>query len=116
MSQGIPTEPYEWMMARLEHQSAEIRASRQRRLAAVVACYEGKTGHAWDSGPWHRECVRCGLTVRSLASGREKYRRIEGHLLSKVVLEGTDADLPPCYDGEIGEYTTARQAAPWEHA
>ena len=61
--------------------------------------------------------MRCGLRVRSLASGRDRYRRVELPSGEHVVVGANDdIELPPCADGHVGEFTTARAVAPWGHA
>ena len=72
-------------------------------------------GHAWLTGPWDRTCVRCGLCVRSLSAGGAGLRTVERGSVSGVVLEGSDATVPVCLDGAIGEYATVREVAPWTH-
>ena len=88
-----------------------------RRREAAEAARAGQPGHAWLAGAWDRQCVRCGLRVRSLASGRDRYRRVELPSGEHVVVGANDdIELPPCADGHVGEFTTARAAAPWGHA
>ena len=88
-----------------------------RRREAAEAARAGQPGHAWLAGAWDRQCVRCGLRVRSLASGRDRYCRVELPSGEHVVVGANDdIELPPCADGHVGEFTTARAAAPWGHA
>ena len=88
-----------------------------RRCEAAEAARADQPGHAWLAGAWDRQCVRCGLRVRSLASGRDRYRRVELPSGEHVVVGANDdIELPPCADGHVGEFTTARAAAPWGHA
>lgn len=88
-----------------------------QRCEAAEAARAGQPGHAWLAGAWDRQCVRCGLRVRSLASGRDRYRRVELPSGEHVeVGANEDVDLPPCADGHVGEFATARAAAPWRHA
>ena len=101
------------------HGDATMTAYRQKEaaiIAAVRARYNGKSGHAWLTGPWDRTCVRCGLCVRSIVSNCVPIRRVEAPGVPDIVLlHGCNIDLPKCLDGDIGEYVTARSAAPWEH-
>lgn len=94
----------------------DYRLDEARRCEAAEAARAGQPGHAWVSGAWDRQCVRCGLRVRSLCVGGEKLRRVEppqGD--SWIVFDGADAPLPPCTDGAMGEHATVVQTAPWRH-
>lgn len=85
------------------------------RYARAEQSRAGLPGHAWLTGPWDRTCVRCGLCVRSLSTGGAGLLSVERWPASGHVLDGSDAPIPTCLDGSVGEYATVREVAPWRH-
>jgi hypothetical protein len=79
---------------------------REAAVAAILAAHEGVAGHAWELGPYARECLRCGLCVAAGGS----YRVVSRGGARAIVWPGHHGALPPCLDGAVGAITTAREA------